>query len=147
MNSFATQIEIHASASAIWSILVDLPRWPEWNSTIERTQGSVASDARIAVYVKQTPSRAFPLRVTALEEPRRMVWTGGMPLGLFTGTREFTLAEHGRTTTVFSMRESYSGPLANLIGRSIPDLQPAFDEFARCLRIAAERGTMHPQPR
>ena len=33
------------------------------------------------------PAAAFSLRVTEFVPPRRMVWTGGMPLGLFTGTR------------------------------------------------------------
>ena len=38
----------------------------------------------------------------------------------------------------FSMREEYTGLLVPLIARSIPDLQPAFDEFARDLKRAAE---------
>jgi hypothetical protein len=37
------------------------------------------------------------------------------------------------------MREEYTGPLAGLIGKFIPDLQPAFDEFAQCLKREAER--------
>jgi hypothetical protein len=36
------------------------------------------------------------------------------------------------------MREVYSGLFAPLIGRSIPDLQPAFDEFAAALKKQAE---------
>jgi hypothetical protein len=38
------------------------------------------------------------------------------------------------------MREQYSGPLAGLVTRSIPDLQPAFDEFAQALKHRAEQG-------
>jgi len=36
------------------------------------------------------------------------------------------------------MREEYSGLMAPMITRSIPDLQPAFDEFAHDLKRAAE---------
>ena len=36
------------------------------------------------------------------------------------------------------MREEYTGILAPLVVRSIPDLQPAFDEFANDLKRAAE---------
>jgi hypothetical protein len=36
------------------------------------------------------------------------------------------------------MREEYSGFMAPLICRSIPDLQPAFDEFASDLKRATE---------
>lgn len=139
MKSFATRIDIEAPADKIWRILVDLPRWPQWNTTVERTAGNVERGAKVTVYVKQSPGRAFPLRVTQLDPPHRMVWTGGMPLGLFKGTRVYELSAPFATATAFSMREDYTGPLAALIAGSIPDLQPAFDEFAQCLKRAAER--------
>lgn len=140
MKSFATRIDIQAPIGTIWHILTDLPGWTTWNSTIERTVGKVEPGATIKVFVRQSPGRAFPVRVTQLDAPHRMVWTGGMPLGLFRGTRVYELAAPSGTGAVaFSMREDYSGPLAGLIGKSIPDLQPAFDEFARCLKRTAER--------
>jgi hypothetical protein len=37
------------------------------------------------------------------------------------------------------MRERFSGPLLPLIGRSIPDMGPSFDQFARGLKKRAER--------
>lgn len=144
MKAFATRIEISAPAAAVWKILVDLPRWPEWNGTIDRTQGQAEPGARVTVFVKQNPGRAFPVRVTEFAAPRRMVWSGGMPFGLFVGTRVYELAEAGASTTIFGMREAYTGPLAGLIGRSIPDLQPAFDEFAACLKRAAENAGTRP---
>ncbi len=84
------------------------------------------------------PRRAFPVKVSAFEPAQRMVWTGGMPLGLFKGERTFTLKPGSNGETEFSMCEAYSGLLAPLICRSIPDLQPAFDEFASDLKRAAE---------
>jgi hypothetical protein len=36
------------------------------------------------------------------------------------------------------MREVYSGVMAPMITGSIPDLQPAFDEFAAALKRQAE---------
>ena len=68
-----------------------------------------------------------------------MVWTGGMPLGLFKGERTYTLVPD-RDGVIFSMTEVYSGPMAGMITKSIPDLQPAFDEFGACLKQAAEKG-------
>jgi hypothetical protein len=62
-----------------------------------------------------------------------------MPLGLFTGQRSFELRPIGAGHVEFAMRESYTGLLAPLITKSIPDLQPAFDEFAACLKAHAER--------
>ena len=68
-----------------------------------------------------------------------MIWRGGMPFGLFTGTRAFALTPTTGGDVTFTMREDFSGPLAPLITRSIPDLQPAFDAFAADLKREAER--------
>lgn len=139
MKSFATRIEIQSPADRVWKVLTDLPKWIEWNRTVDRTVGEIALGGKVTVFVKQSPGRAFPLRVSGLDAPRRMEWTGGMPFGLFRGTRVYELSEPSPMKTVFTMREDYTGPLAGLIGRSIPDLQPAFDEFAECLKREAER--------
>ncbi len=140
MKSFETMLPIHASSARVWALLVALPAWPEWNTTVERVAGSVAPGHTVTVWVRANPGRAFPVRVDVLDAPQRMVWSGGLPLGLFRGTRVFELSAAGPGVTNFRMAETYSGPLAGLIGRSIPDLQPSFDEFARCLQRAAESG-------
>ncbi len=139
MKSFAVEIRIQSPADKVWRILADLPNWAEWNSTIERTEGNIHPGAKVTVYVKSSPGRAFPLSVAELDAPYRMVWTGGTPFGLFRGTRLYELRAPSSAETVFFMREDYSGPLAAVITRSIPNLQPSFDEFARCLKQKAER--------
>ena len=69
-----------------------------------------------------------------------MVWTGGMPLGLFKGVRTFSLTPKGGGVE-FTMTEVFSGLMAPLITRSIPDLQPSFEEFAAALKRQAEKGS------
>jgi hypothetical protein len=139
MKSFASHALIQASPERVWAILTDAARYPEWNPTVTNVDGRIAAGERIAVHVKINPGRAFPVTVATFEPPRRMVWRGGMPLGLFVGERTFTLAPQAGGRVEFNMRETYTGLLAPLIGRSIPDLQPAFDEFAAALKREAER--------
>ena len=55
----------------------------------------------------------------------------------FTGRRTYTVAADG-DGAVFTMVEEYSGPMAGLIIRSIPDLNESFEEFASGLQAAAE---------
>lgn len=55
-----------------------------------------------------------------------------MPLGLFVGERTYTLSPEGSGTR-FTMREEYTGPLAGMIFKSIPDLGPSFRRFAEGL--------------
>jgi hypothetical protein len=79
--------------------------------------------------------------VAELVPPQRIVWTSGTPLGLFQGVRTYSLAPTADAMgTDFAMTEAYSGALAGLIGRSIPDLGPSFEAFADALKVAAERG-------
>ena len=42
------------------------------------------------------------------------------------------------------MEERYAGAFAGMITRSIPDLQPSFDEFAQCLKSQAESQSGEP---
>ncbi len=138
MKSFATTTRINAAPAVVWDLLVDAPGYPRWNSTVDRLDGSIVLGSKVTVYAKASPGRAFPLTVTALELNRRLVFSGGMPLGLFTGTRTYTLVPQGAATTEFTMHEGFTGLLAPLITRSIPDLQPAFDQFAADLKHASE---------
>jgi hypothetical protein len=138
MKAFAVKISIRATPERIWALLTDAPGYNRWNHTVGKVDGKIALGERVTVYPKINASRAFPVKVTEFEPSRGMVWTGGMPLGLFKGERTFTLTAGSNGDVEFSMREVYSGLMAPLIGRSIPDLQPAFDEFASDLKRTAE---------
>ncbi len=138
MKSFAASVAIRARAETIWSLLTDAAGYPKWNSTVARVEGRIAPGEKVTVYTKAAQGRAFPLTVAEFEAGRRMVWAGGMPFGLFTGRRTYTLTPTQGCTVQFAMREEFGGLLAPLIARSIPDLQPAFDAFAADLKQQAE---------
>jgi hypothetical protein len=138
MKSFETSTVIHAAPTDIWAILTDAARWPEWNTTIDGIDGQIVPGGQVTVRAKASPGRAFPVKVSEFEPGRRMVWTAGMPLGLFKGERTFTLTEQPGGGVQFAMREVFSGLMAPLITKSIPDLQPSFDEFAAGLKRRAE---------
>ncbi len=138
MKSFHTSIHIAATPMRVWEIITDVANWPTWNTTIDKVEGSAALGKQITVYAKVSPGRAFPLKVTEFTPPERMVWTGGMPVGLFTGQRTYTLTPQPDGGVMFDMTEEFRGLMSPMITRSIPDLKPSFDEFARCLKVAAE---------
>ena len=103
-------------------------------------QGRIAPQEKIKVASEANPKRAFGVTVTKFSPGERMVWAGGMPLGLFKGVRTFTLTPEDGATR-FVMREEYTGPMLPLIWRSMPDLQPSFDKFAGGLKARAERAS------
>lgn len=137
MKYFEAQSTIDASPEKVWAVLTDGARFPEWDSGIDRVEGTIAPGATVKLYVKVNPGRAFPLKVSEFQAPRRMVFSGGMPLGLFKGVRTYTLEPDGSSTRFF-MREEYTGPLLGMIWKSIPDLGPSFQQFARGLKTRVE---------
>ena len=138
MKSFFARIAIHARPETVWAVLTDGASYPQWNSTVARVNGRIASGEKLTVFAKAAPGRAFALRVTEFTPPRSMTWRGGMPLGLFTGTRRYTLTPRADGDVEFSMREEFSGPLAPLIGRAIPYMRPMFEAFTADLKSRAE---------
>jgi hypothetical protein len=137
LKSYEASSTINASPEAIWAILTDAPGYAAWDSGVVGVEGTVAPGEKIKVTSEANPKRAFGVKVTEFEPGRSMTWSGGMPLGLFKGVRTFRLApENGATR--FTMREEYTGPLLPLIWKSMPDLGPSFEEFARGLKEKAE---------
>ena len=140
MKPFQVETIIDAPVPEVWGVLVDTEAWPTWESGVLRVEGHPSPGSKLRVVSEANPKRAFALRVTEMESPTTMVWTGGMPLGLFRGVRKFHLAAQGDASS-FTMREDYSGPLVALISKSMPDLQPSFEKFARGLKARAEQET------
>ena len=138
MRFFESSSLIEAGPDTVWSILVDGAAYPSWDSGVERVDGTIAPGKKLRVVSSANPGRAFPVKVTAFEPGELMEWTGGMPFGLFRGVRTFTLVPADTTATRFTMREEYTGPLLPLIWRSMPDLGPSFEQFARGLKHEAE---------
>jgi len=140
MKFYEAAADIRATPDAIWSVLVDGGGYSRWDSGVERVDGAIAPGATITVRSKAAPGRAFPVKVTDFAPPRRMEWSGGMPLGLFRGVRKFELSPAAPGVTHVTVREEYTGPLLGLMWRSMPDLGPSFSRFVTGLKSRSEGG-------
>lgn len=147
MRYYETSSRIAAAPGDVWSVLVDGSAWPDWDSGVEAVEGPVVLGGTVTVRSEAAKGRAFPVEVTEFRPAELLRFSGGMPLGLFRGVRTYTLSvAHDGTTdstadaTDFRMREEYTGPLLPLIWRTMPDLQPSFDRFARGLKARVESG-------
>jgi uncharacterized protein YndB with AHSA1/START domain len=137
MRSYDSTVFIQAAREQVWPVLTDIAAWPDWDSGVTNVDGRLALGEKLSITVAANPGRVFPVKVVHVDPPQRLVLRGGMPLGLFTGRRTYTLAPEG-TGTRFTMREEYTGPLAGLIFKSIPDLDPSFRQFAEGLKRRVE---------
>ena len=133
--------EVHRTIDAppdrVWALLTDGSGFASWNPTVISLDGRIEEGNTIELVSTLNPKRTFKLKVAEMRPPTTMRWSDGMPLGLFQGVRTYQLdARDGGTS--FTMTEDYSGLLAGLIRRSIPDLAESFDQFADGLKEAAE---------
>ena len=140
MRYYEATSTINASPEAVWAVLSDGASWPAWDSGVDAVEGKIAAGETLKIRSQAAPGRAFPVKVTRFEPPAHLRFSGGMPLGLFRGVRTYEVAPDTDGQARFHMREEYSGPMLPLIWRSMPDLGPSFERFARGLKQRVESG-------
>jgi uncharacterized protein YndB with AHSA1/START domain len=140
MRTYNASTTINASPDRIWRVLVDAGSYPDWDPGMDRIEGRIAPGEKVKFFTKANPSQAFAVQVTTFEPGRKMVFTGGMPLGLFKSERTHTLTANPDDTTSFRTEEVFSGPLLPLFGNNIPDLTENFEQFAAGLKNRSEEG-------
>ena len=138
-TGYHVERRIEASPERVWAVLTDASRYRDWNKAVVSIDGTIAPGNTISLVSVVNPKRAFKLRITEMTAPNRLVWRDGMPLGLFTGERTY-MVQPREGVTHFEMTETFTGPLAPLFTKAIPDLTDSFDLFADSLKAAAEPG-------
>jgi uncharacterized protein YndB with AHSA1/START domain len=128
---------IDAPPDRVWGFLTDASSYRDWNRAVVSIEGTIATGNTVSLVSTANPKRTFKLRITEMTAPNRMVWSDGMPLGLFKGERTY-LIEPREGVTHFEMTEEYTGLLAGLFTKAIPDLTESFNLFADSLKRAAE---------
>ena len=134
---YAVGATIRASASRIWALLTDAQAFPQWNSTVQSIEGTIAPGQKIKLFVKIAPGRAFNLTVSEFVPDQRMVWRDGNLI--FSGVRTYTLTPKANGSTEFTMAEVFRGAMLPMIAGSLPDFGPEFEKFAADLKRAAEQ--------
>jgi hypothetical protein len=100
--SISTTVEIDAPPARVWSVLVDLPTYRDWNPFVVEASGNVAVGETLTLRMAlpgRSPLTIEPVLV-AVDPERELRWKGklGIP-GLFDGEHAFELKalENGRT--------------------------------------------------
>ena len=138
MTAYSVTRNISADQGTIWDLLTDSSQYTSWNPAVLDIKGNIAGGEKIKLTSIVNPDREFTLTVSEFDPPGHMAWSDGMPLGLFKGVRTYTVSENADGSCDFSMEEVYSGLLAPLITKSIPDMSDSFEQFADGLKEAAE---------
>ena len=144
MRSFEAAARIDAGPAQVWELLVDVGSWRDWDSGVDRLEGRVALGEQLTLYATMIRSRPFRVTVTEIRPREVMRWRGGLPFGLAVIERTYSLDAQEDGGTLLTVREDHTGPLAGLLGRSTPDLNPSFRHFVEGLKARAEGRTSRP---
>jgi hypothetical protein len=116
-----TEVEIDAAPETVWSILTDLPAYPDWNPFITSSEGTVAVGERLTNRLEPPGGRAITITPTLTEvsDGRVLEWLGrlAVPL-LFDGRHRFELVPNGDGTRLIHT-EHFAGLLVPLLKKSL----------------------------
>jgi hypothetical protein len=144
VRSYEAATRINASPAVVWELLTNVSSWRDWDSGVDRVEGRVALGERLTIYATMIRNRPFTVTVTELRPLEAMRWRGGLPFGLAVIERTYALNAQEDGGTVLTIREDHTGPLAGLLGRSTPDLNPSFRQFCAGIKAQAERRVSRP---
>jgi hypothetical protein len=136
-----TEVEIAASASNVWRILTDFPRYHEWNPFITEIKGDCVEGRALEVQLTLPEGRDYTLRprLVRFENESELRWRGHLLFaGLFDGEHFFRLQEVGPQRTRFVHGEDFSGVLVRFSGRTITRAARGFVYMNEALKRRAE---------
>lgn len=144
--TITTVVEIDAPPARVWSVLVDLPAYAEWNPFIVEATGTVAVGEKLSLRMA-LPGRdpmSFKPRLLVVEPERELRWKGRLVVpGLFDGEHAFVLTalENGRTRV--DHWERFAGVLLPIARGMV--YEGAVQSFHALNAALAKRATMAEQ--
>lgn len=109
-------IDIDAPAAAVWAVLRDVEKWPEWNAStasVRRSRtGPLAVGEQVMVSQPRLPRSTYT--VTELDDGRSFTWEAGNALVRGVGEHVLTPRVGGGCTA--TLRLTQRGPAAWLVG-------------------------------
>lgn len=120
-HELQTTIEIDAAPSTVFSQLIDLATYGDWNPFITEASGTMAVGGRLRLHMEPPGGRPMTFRptVTELVPGRVLEWLGRLgPRGIFDGRHRFELMPTDTGTRLLH-GEQFSGVLVPLLRRSL----------------------------
>lgn len=139
-RSIDTSVLIDAPTDAVWRIVADFERYPDWNPFIVAIEGEqrVGARLRTTLVLPGSKPRSFRPTVIAFEPVRKLAWLGHLGIkGLFDGEHTFELVPH-EGGTEFRHSERFGGVLPPLMSKLLASTRDGFEAMNAALKNRAE---------
>ena len=146
MKEMSATIEIAAPPQAVWAVLVDLSRYPDWNPLFREATGEIATGKRIrlrSVHPANGRMMTVKAKIVSADPGTELRWASSLP-GIISGEHSFRLtAADGGTRLVQS--ETFRGLLVPFSGKVLTRAQASFGSLNEAIKKRAEanRGESH----
>ena len=140
MKRFSAETSINAPPEAVWRVLADVANWAKWDPGTDAAEGVVEKGGELIFRSTQSPGQSLKVRLTAVDEPYLLEWTGGVPRA-FTTLRTHRVTPDGDQASSVEVSEELAGALLPVIQKQIPDIEGMLDEFLEGLKKRVERGS------
>jgi hypothetical protein len=140
-TTITTRIEIDAPPSAVWSVLIERARYPEWNPFVRRWGGELRVGNRMSVDLRPPGGRVYTFRpvLVAFEDGREIRWLGKLgPGGLFNGEHSLRVEPLAEDRTRFVQSERFTGILVPLLRGAIAGASAGFEQMNQALKRRVE---------
>ena len=137
MKTVSATTQIDAPPMAVWAVLADLSRYPEWNPLFREASGQLAAGERITLRaVNPANGRLMTVRakIVAADPGAELRWASSVP-GIMTGEHSFVLTPLAGGTRL-AQTEIYGGLLAATV--SVPRTETSFQALNEALKQRAE---------
>ena len=137
MKTVSATTQIDAPPMAVWAVLTDLSRYPEWNPLFREASGEVAVGSRITLRAVQPANgRLMTVRakIIAADPGAELRWASSLP-ALMSGEHSFVLTPLDGGTRL-AQTEIYGGLLAATV--SVPRTETIFQAMNDALKQRAE---------
>lgn len=131
------QIFVQASCEAIWNLLTDIERWPDWNPGVSKARWTSTGLALDSEFRWSSAGLGIRSTLTRVDAPHHLEWHG-----IAIGTRAihaWSLEPEANGTRVFTS-ESFDGWLVRLMpGAMQKTLDRALPAWLDALKMSSER--------
>ena len=141
-----TEIEIEATAAAIWHALIDFQAYPDWNPSIRSVKGKPAAGEKLKVVYHPRDSLVklkFKVELVACVPEREFRWVGRLLFpALFAGDHYLIIEPTGPNRSRLIHGERFSGLLKPFVWQLLSKTNiDAFNAMNRALKQRVENRT------